>query len=294
MDESSDPTRDTVRGLVLSQARDAVRSFAMAHGFLDAHLCGCGRPTCLNDNPATMSLVAMLRAVSTGWTDGPDPAGELLLRERLLAFARTFALDNCPNGDPACHCAKIEGADARGVLRTVADAWHGRAGNVAAAGLGPHAPPALSAESIVALATDHARHLAALDALAILLDPASGDVLLRITERVRENAGGAWLEEARCMAAEAIASWMPRPDQLREVGHVLDGALAVAFHQDWTVADADDLHRASADACSAILVRGICHESVSEILYRPFAGVVSMDDLDAYADAEWLSERPVA
>lgn len=292
MDQTLDiQTRDAVRGAALAQARDAVRAFALTHGYLDGHLCGCGRPSCLNDHHATMSLVTMLRAVSTGWTSaGPNPAGEALLRERLLAFARAFGLDECPNGDPECHCARIGDGDAREVLRTVADAWHGRAGNVAPEGLAAGEGPALTLEGVAALADYHAYHRAVLDALALRLDPEQADSFRAVVSRVRENPGGAWREEARAMAAEALASWVPRPGDIPEVHRVLDSALALAFHAEWTTGDAADFETAAADACGAILVRGFAHPSVTEILFAPFAGVVSLEDLDAFAEAELLAE----
>lgn len=282
-------TRDAVRGLALAQARDAVREFAQAYGFLDAYLCGCGRPTCINDDPERMSLVMMLRAVSSQWTSIPDPAPEALLRERLLAFARAFDLDSCPNGDPACHCAHIADGDARQVLRTVATVWHGRAGNMAPAEPGLHAPPALSAETVASLATDHAHHLAVLDALALQMVPDRSADFLRVARRAAREQGGAWLEEARAMAAETLASWMARPGDIPEVGRVRDSATAIAFRCAWTVGDAAALEGAAADACAAILIRGIAHPSITELLLAPFEGVVPIADLDALADVEALA-----
>lgn len=279
---------DAERNTVLAEARQAVSRLAGTHGFLTNHLCGCGRPGCPNDDPETMSLAVMLRAVSGEWTGAPDPAGEVLLRERLLAFAATFGLDVCPGGDPECHCVHLDRGDARGVLRTVADVWHGRTGNPGPAADDATAPR-ISADVLAEMAEDHAHNLRVLDALALVLDPERAPAMRAVLTHARGAEGGAWLLEARAMATESLASWIPNPSGLAEVGRVLDSALSVAFHADWTSADAADLEQAAADACAGVLVRGIAHESVTAALFAPFASAISLADLDAFADTEILA-----
>lgn len=284
---------DSVRNAILGQARAALAAFARSHGFLGHHhLCGCGRPSCANDNPETVSLAVLLRAVATEWVQGPDPAGEVLLRERLLAFARTFGLDVCPDGDPECYCVQLDRGDARAVVRTVADVWHGRAGNPGP--LGEDETP-IDAETIAQMADDHAHNLRVLDAFALFLDPERAPAIRTVVALARAAQGGAWIEEARAMSREALASWLPAPSGeetnggLAEVRRVLDSALAVAFHADWTTEDARDLAHAAADACAAVLVRGIAHESITDALFAPFAPIISLSDLDAFADTEILA-----
>jgi hypothetical protein len=264
------------RNAVLSQAREAVSRIGRSHGFLG------------NGQPEAMSLAAMLRAVSTEWVGAPDPAGEVRLRERLLAFARTFELDVCPSGDPECYCVQLDRGDARDVLRTVADVWHGRSGNP---GPGPDDPsmPRISAAILAEMAEDHAHNLRVLDGLALFLDPERAPALRAVVAHARDAEGGAWLLEARAMATEALASWVPNPSSLAQVGRVLASARSVAFHADWTSLDAADLEQAAADACKAVLVRGIAHESVTAALFAPMAAAVSLADLDAFADTEILA-----
>ncbi len=274
-----------VRDHTLATVREALAALAREHGFLAHHLCGCGRPSCPNDNPETVSLAVLLRAVATEWVGLPEPSDELELRVQLLAFASTFGLDVCPSGDPDCHCVQLGRGDTREVVRTIADAWHGRAGNPGP--IGEDAP--ITSDVIADLADDHAHNLRVLDALVFFLDPERGPALLTVVAAARRAEGGAWLAEARAMASEALASWLPNPTLLPEVGRVLDSALAVAFHADWTTADAADLERAAADACAAVLVRGIAHESVTEVLFAPLAAVVSLGDFDAFADMEILT-----
>jgi hypothetical protein len=264
------------RDAVLSRAREAVSRIGRSHGFLG------------NDQPEAMSLAAMLRAVSTQWVGAPDPAGEVLLREHLLAFARTFELDVCPSGDPECYCIRLDRGDARDVLRTIADVWHGRSGNP---GPDPDDPsmPRISPAILAEMAEDHAHNLRVLDGLALFLDPERAPALRAVVAQARDAEGGAWLLEARAMATEALASWVPNPSSLAEVGRVLVSALSVAFHADWTSVDAADLEQAAADACAGVLVRGIAHESVTAALFAPIGAAIALADLDAFADTEILA-----
>lgn len=271
-----------MRDALLAQARDTLRAFGRAHGFLRPHLCGCGRDTCRNAREETMSLVAMLRAVASGWRGAPDPAGEGLLRIRLLGFAAVFGLDACPEGNPDCACARLEEESTRGVVRAVADLWHGRAGNRVA----------VTSAWISALAEGHARNLAALDVLARHVAPDRDEALRAVLDQARAAEGGAWLTEARAMAAEAVATWLPAPGTLNEPGRVTDAALAVAYHRGWTVEEAAELERVAADASSALLTRGIVHPSVTEVLYAPMAHAVRAEDLYAAAEALEIVEGP--
>lgn len=297
---------------VLTEARAELLRFATAHGF--RHLCGCGRPTCRNDNPATISTVALLRAVSTEWIAGPHAAGQAAMRDRLLAFTTEFRLNECPDGDPECHCVQLELGDARHVLRTVADAWHGRAGNPApGAGAGVLAggageavlaasPPDpgegvlnLTAEILHAMAEDHAHNRRVLDALADFIDPNRAPTLQAIAVAARGREPGAWLQEARAMATETLASWIPDVQDLPEVQHVVRRvedvfATVLALKLKWTPQDAAYLELAAADACRAILIRGIAHESVTQALFSPFHALVSLADLDAWADTQFLAD----
>ena len=263
----------------LARARDAVRAFAIHHGFLDGHLCGCGRPTCINDNPATMSLVGMLRAVSTEWHSAPDPQGEASLRAALLAFAGTFGLDACPAGDPDCAACSLATADTRTVLRTLADLWHGRAGN----------PVAPTGELIIATAHEYANGLAMLDVLALRLDPKIPSPYADVLKAAQEGEGTPWLAEARAMAAEAIATWLPNLSGTAEARRVLDSALSIAIDWEWTRHEAAVFERAAADAVAAVLVRGIAHPSVAERLYQPFSSLLAMSDLAAAAEVDLLT-----
>jgi hypothetical protein len=274
----ADP-QSAVRDTVLAHARDALRAFGLAHGFLAAHVCGCRREGCDNDNVRTMSLAFLLRAVAEAWTAEPDPGAEAVLRERLLAFARVFRLGDCPCGDAGCPAARMGTGNARDVVRTLADAWHGRAGNRF-----HH-----SAEHIASLAQDHAANLASLHALALHLDPADASRIQAVVAAARVAEGGAWLTEARALAAEAIATWLPHPGGLKEVRRVMDSALSVAFHAGWTTAAAAVFERAVADACAGILVRGIAHPSVTEVLLSPLRAAIAVSDLDAAADAYRLA-----
>lgn len=273
------------------QLRDHLRRFGRSHGFLEGHLCPCGRAGCPEGSVETMSLVSMLRAVATEWREGPDPAREPLLRHRLLSFSRAFALLECPCGDPDCPAATAGEADTRTLLRVVADLWHGRAGNRAdVSGPGDEAWAARTDEVLAWMGGRFARNLAALIALALRLDPAGADAFRSTLAAARARESGAWLAEARAMAAEAIATWLPDPATLIEVRRVTDGALAVAYHGGWTTGDAADFERAAADACSAVLVLGIAHVSVSEALFAPFAGLTSLADLDTAVDALLAAE----
>jgi hypothetical protein len=268
-----------VRNAVLAHARGALRAFGISHGFLASHVCGCGREGCENDDVSTMSLAFLLRAVAEEWTGAPDPGSEAVLRERLLAFSRVFRLHNCPCGDPECRAGRIEAGSARDVVRTIADVWHGRAGNRV-----HHA-----AEHVASVARDHAANLATLHALALRLDPDDHAQFEPAVAAARAAEGGAWLIEARALAAEAIATWLPNPGGLEEVRRVMDSALSVAFHGDWTTAAAAAFERAAADACAGILVRGIAHPTVTEVLLAPLSAVIAVDDLDAAADAYRLA-----
>lgn len=279
----------TDRNAVVMHAREAVRHFGLRHGFLEAHRCDCGGADCRNAKPETMSFGWMVRAVASSWTQAPDPLQEVGMRERLLSVARVFGLDECPEGHADCRCVRIEAGDARDVMRAVADAWHGRAGN-----FGPLVPNEagempITAGGIAGMADAHAQNLRVLDILAWQLDPNAAPRFRAVVEAARAAEGGAWLEEARAMAAEALASWLPLPTSLEEVSRVLDSALAVAFHGDWTTQDARDFDRAAADAVSAVLVRGFAHESVTEVLFAPFQPILSLQDLDAAAMADALS-----
>jgi hypothetical protein len=250
-----------VRNAVIMQAAESLRHFAQGRGFLEAHPCECGRDECPQVNPETMSFGWMVRAIASSWTDAPDPAHEVGMRERLLAVASAFGLDECPEGHADCRCASMKQADARAVVRAVADAWHGRAGN-----FGPLVPDEagglpITREAIGEMATAHAQNLRFLDTLAWQLSPDRAPQFRAVVETARAAEGGAWLEEARALAAEAIVSWLPVPESLDEVRRVLDSALAVAFHADWTAQDARDFDRAAADACTAVLVRGCHHDA---------------------------------
>ena len=276
----------------LAYLRDHLRRFGSTHGFLRAHLCPCGRPECPEAHVETMSLVSMLRAVATEWREGPEPRREPLLRQRLLAFARAFRVLECPCGEPDCPTATAQDADTRTLLRVVADVWHGRAGNrVDVSDTDDTRWPARAAEVVDSLGDRYGRNVAALTALALRLDPAGAGSFRVVPAEARRREGGAWLAEARAMAAEAIATWLPAPDTLPEARRVTASALAVAYHGGWTTGEAADFERGAADACSAVLTLGIVHASVSEALFAPFAGVVALADLDTAVDALLRADR---
>jgi hypothetical protein len=263
---------------VVDQARAALRRLCTPRGWILSHLCGCGQPECANDREDTASLAILLRAASTAVTRAeaePDDTEEL--RESLLALARAFRLDECPDGNPDCRCAALEAGDTYTVLRTVADAWHGRSGNLVSP----------TREQLRRMAHAHATNVAALDLLARRLDPDRA-AAFRPALPSAGIAEGAWKKEARAMAAEAIATWVPEPAAIPEVSRVLDGALAIAFHGGWTSEDAVAFERVVADACSGLLTRGFAHESVAAALLAGIATVVSPQDLDAEADAELI------
>jgi hypothetical protein len=263
---------------VVDQARAALRRLCTPRGWILSHLCGCGRPDCRNDREDTASLATLLRAASTAATRAePEPDNAEDVRESLLALARAFRLDECPDGNPDCRCAALEGGDTYTVLRAVADAWHGRSGNLVSP----------TREQLRRMADSHATNVAALEVLARRLDPDLADTFLPVLPAA-ENAEGAWKREARAMAAEAIATWVPEPATIPEVGRVLDGALAVAFHGGWTSEDAVAFERVVADACSGLLARGFAHESVAAALLAGVATMVSPQDLDAAADSELI------
>lgn len=81
------------------------------------------------------------------------------------------------------------------------------------------------------------------------------------------------------MAAEATATWLSPPGEQPEIQRVLDAAVSVAFHSDWTVEDAALLEGAAIDACMAILTSGIVHPTVTAALYAPFAEAVPLETL---------------
>jgi len=276
-----------VRDAALAQARAEVLALAVRHGYIERHLCGCGNPRCRNDAAETMPLLGLLRAVATEWGDEPPPVGQGLLRSRLLMFARAFGLLECPCGKADCPTLTADREDARGLLRIVADAWHGRAGNrVAPHGSGDELErSALDLASWMRDAADrYAWNLGLLDALALRLDPAAADAFRPVVGAMAASYGRPWPEEARAMAAEAAATWLAPPGDQQEVHRVLDSALAVAWHGDWTTEDAAMLEGAAADACMAILTSGIVHPTVTAALYAPFAEAVSIellqDDLE--------------
>jgi hypothetical protein len=80
--------------------------------------------------------------------------------------------------------------------------------------------------------------------------------------------GRPWPEEARAMMAEASATWLAPPGEQSEVHRVLDAAISVTWHGDWTAEDAALLEGAAADDCMAILTSGIVHPTVTAALYR--------------------------
>jgi hypothetical protein len=271
-----------VRDAALAQARAEVLAFAVRNGFVDRHLCGCGNPQCRNDSAETMPLLGLLRAVTTDWGAEPQPAGQGLLRSRLLMFARAFGLLECPCGNEDCPTLTADREDARGLVRIVADAWHGRAGNrVPPQGDGEareHA--AIELASWMRDAADrYAWNLGLLDALALRLDPSRAAGFRAVAGAMAASFGRPWPSEARAMAAEAAATWLTPPGQQQEVHRVLDAALAVAWHADWTTEDAALLEGAAADACMAILTSGIVHSTVTAALYAPFAEAVPLETL---------------
>lgn len=289
MDTTTLDDPGAVRNAVIMQARESLRQFGLRHGFLEAHRCECGRPDCSQAHPESMSFGWMVRAVASSWTDAPDPGQEVGMRERLLAVARVFGLDECPEGNAHCRCVSMEQGDARDLVRAVADVWHGRAGNFEPLVPNDEGELPINREAIAGMAAAHAQNLRFLDTLAWQLSPDGAPRFRAVLETARAAEGGAWLEEARAMAAEALVSWLPVPESLEEVRRVLDSALAVAFHADWNAQDARDFDRAAADACTAVLVRGFAHESVTEVLFAPFQAVLSMQDLDAAAMADALA-----
>lgn len=266
----------TVPDDAVEEARGALRRLGSPRGWIAPHLCGCARPGCRNDREETASLAVLLRAASTAWTrDEPEPVEAAHVRESLLALARAFRLDECPEGTPGCRCRALEEGDARAVLRAVADAWHGRSGNLVSP----------TPEKLRSMAYAHAANVAAVEMLARRLDPDLADTFRAAVPRAARPEG-AWKAEARAMAAEAIATWVPEPATLPEVGRVLDGALAVAFHGGWTSEEALGFESVAADACAGLLARGFAHESVTAALLAPLGAVVSAQDLDAAAEAE--------
>jgi hypothetical protein len=288
-------TEEVVRHTTLARLRDALRSFGSAHEFLTPHLCGCGNPGCAQDSLETMSLLAMLRAVATEWVGDPDPQKEPLLHTRLGAFARAFGLLECPCADPQCPTAAAWRMDTRAFLRVIADMWHGRAGNRVTVG-------ATSTEGwsdhvslvVTDIADRYARNLGALTTFALRLDPADAHAFRPVLEAVEEQERSAWLTEARAMAAEAIATWLPAPGSIPEVERVMEGALSLAYHAGWTTWEAALLERAAADACSAVLTLGIVHISVSQKLFAPFTSVLPLADLDAAVAALLQAEERIA
>lgn len=273
-----------VRDAALAQARAELLSFAVRHHFVDGHLCGCGNPRCRNDAAETMPLLGLLRAVATEWVTEPEPGGHGLLRSRLLMFARSFGLLECPCGDEHCPMLTADQADVRGLVRLVADAWHGRAGNrVPPRGEGHEREQAAEkmADWLHDVAERYAWNLALLDMLALRMDPADSERYRRIPGAMGVSFGRPWAEEARAMAAEAIATWLSPPGEEREVQRVLDSALAIAWHGDWTTEDAALLEGAAADACMAILTSGIVHPTVTAVLYAPFAEAVPLEALES-------------
>ncbi|HEX6039667.1 hypothetical protein [Longimicrobium sp.] len=291
----SSTTEETVRDATLARLRDGLRSFGIAHGFLDRHLCGCGNPRCAQDRVETMSLLAMLRAVATEWVAEPDPVREPLLHHRLASFARVFALLECPCGDPDCPTTHSAGMDTRAYVRLVADMWHGRAGNrVAFAHTEAEEWSANAAGVVVDIADRFARNLAVLNTLALQLSPDDAERIHSVASAAASLERSAWRAEARAMAAEAIATWLPHPEPIVEVRRVVDSALAVAYHAGWTTGDAALIERAAMDACSGILTLGVVHLSVSQALFAPFSRVVSLTDLDAAVDALLIAEERIA
>ena len=271
-----------VRDAALAQARSEVLAFAARHGYAELHLCGCGNPRCRNDAVETMPLLRLLRAVATEWRDEPAPVAQGLLRSRLLMFARAFGLLECPCGQPDCPTLTADREDARGLVRIVADAWHGRAGNRMA----PHGTGEERDKAALDLATwmrdaadRFAWNLGLLDALALRLDPEDAGKFRTVVGAMAASFGRPWPEEARAMAAEAAATWLSPPGEQPEVQRVLDAAIAVAWHGDWTTEDAAMLEGAAADACMAMLTSGIVHPTVTAALYAPFAEAVSIEVL---------------
>jgi hypothetical protein len=127
--------------------------------------------------------------------------------------------------------------------------------------------------------TSATENLGLLDALALRLDPASAASFRPVVGAMAASFGRPWPEEARAMAAEAAATWLAPPGEQRQAHRVLDGAIAVAWHGDWTAEDAALLEGAAADACTAILTSGIVHPTVTAALYAPFAEAVSFEAL---------------
>jgi hypothetical protein len=287
----SSPTEAIVRDATLARLRDGLRSFGIAHGFLDRHLCGCGSPRCAQDRVETMSLLGMLRAVAMEWVAEPDPAREPLLHHRLASFARVYELLECPCGDPDCLTTRSATMDTRAYVRLVADMWHGRAGNrVTVADTEAEGWRAHTAGVVVEIGDRFARNLAALNTLALRLDPRDADRFQPVATAAAGLERSAWRAEARAMAAEAIATWLPHPESIVEVKRVVDSALALAYHAGWTTGDAAMLERAAVDACSGILTLGIVHVSVSQALFAPFSRVVSLTDLDSAVGALLIAD----
>lgn len=271
-----------VRDAALAQVRAEVHAFAVRHGLVDRHLCRCGNPSCRYGSADTMPLLGLLRAVAMDWGPEPAAAGQGLMRSRLLMFARSFGLLECPCGRDDCPTLTAEREDARGLVRIVADAWHGRAGNRVA----PQGDGEVGEQAALELATwmrdaadRYAWNLGLLDALALRLDPAAADTFRGVVGAMAASFGRPWPEEARAMAAEATATWFSPPGERPEIQRVLDAAVAVAFHADWTIADAELLEGAAIDACMAILTSGIVHPTVTAALYAPFAEAVPLETL---------------
>jgi hypothetical protein len=287
-------TEELVRDTTLARLRDTLRSFGSAHGFLIPYLCGCGNEGCAQARVETTSLLTMLRAVATEWTAEPDPSAEPLLQTRLASFARAFDLLECPCDDPRCPTVSAWRLDARALLRVVADMWHGRAGNrvgvadTAVEGWADHVSLVLSEGS-----DRYARNLGALTALSLRLDPVDAHTFRRVLPAA-EGQESAWLGEARAMAAEAMATWLPTPDPVREARRVLDGALALAWEAGWTTSEAAVFERAAADACSGVLTLGFVHPSVTKRLFAPFATVVSLADLEGAGAALLQADERIA
>jgi hypothetical protein len=230
-----------------------------------------------------MPLAGLLRAVATEWRGDPDPAGQAVLRARVLMFARAFRLLECPCGSPDCPTATAGRQDTRTLIRIVADVWHGRSGNRVppdpAGGAEATAAAHEFAEWMRETADRYAWNLGLLDALALRLDPALAPAFRGVPGAMAASLARAWPEEARAMAAEATATWLSPPGEQPEVRRVLDGALAIAWHAEWTARDAGLFEAAAADACMAILTSGIVHPTVTAALYAPFAGAVPFEVL---------------
>lgn len=277
---SLDPARAN-RALI--ELRDAVRRIGIAGDLFRAHLCACGRAGCPEADPASMSLLSMLRALATGWRSAPPtPEVQARLGAQLHAFADAFDLLACPCGEADCPTLSAERMETPALLRLVADQWHGRAGNrIDTVDTGHPDWEARVLRTLGWMAERFARNLGMLVELTRRLRPVPDQVLRGVLAAGRDRRDPDWLAEARAMISEAIATWLPHPGSLPEVAELGDTALALAAFEGWSVAEAAEFEGLAADGAMAILAFGIAHESVSRALFASFEVITKLTDLEA-------------